>query len=122
MPELMPWEKPLKVQLPEAPTCIGCGRNRREILEQDGTSDFRQVAVEFGIAICWGCCRNEDHDWFAEYRAACATLWQTKREDEASGGCQSTEIPTASPTHSGDSRPPLAEDRKGHHAENHAAN
>lgn len=79
----LPWEVPLKVKLPEAPTCIGCGRNRQQILDQDGHSDFRDVSVAFGIAICWSCSRSEDHDWNAEYFAARAALWKAKREDDS---------------------------------------
>lgn len=76
----LPWEVPLAKPLPEAAVCIGCGRNRHEILDQDGHSDFRSLAVVFGLAICWRCTRSEDHNWNEEFRAACAVLWKTKRE------------------------------------------
>lgn len=78
---LLPWEKPLNVKLPEAATCIGCGRHRRQILDDDGCSDFHLVSELHGIALCWRCSRSDEHDWYHEYLAARAALWATKREE-----------------------------------------
>lgn len=78
---LLPWEKPLNVKLREAATCIGCGRHRRQILEEDGFSDFHQVSELHGLGVCWRCSRSDELDWFHEYQAAMGLLWKTKREE-----------------------------------------
>ena len=80
MSDLLPWERPLAVRLPEAVTCIGCGRHQRQLIE---ASTRLITQSEFlGIGLCWACVHDEEHDFSSEWREALASLRAAKRETE----------------------------------------